>query len=661
MHSLSTFPSEILQRIFRQAEASNIIVALWKCGDKKFNELLASGGCDTVLLKDVDPSSTSRWPALLCQLRGLRSLSIDRMEAHIHTTEDLALALRTLSPTIEHLKINARGVLEALFESTTKRIDGLIVHERRLWNISEPYPNLRTLGIGNGMFVNHSSPPFSLLDILPVLPPTLTSLNLAIEEMSSSNLRTGKLPSGLKEIKLLRCSPLVRWPQSLVKIDGIIASEEDYLDSLDHMPRGLNELSNKFWPAETPLTGSTWDALPKNLRSLSLNGGIDDKTFPSLVWTECLPQTLNRLEFTVSRAPTLTWAFIQGLPRTLTHLLDVNINFEDIRHSSEMRNVFDGVKFTGTVPWPKQLSTLRLANGGLPTISRATDLQFLPTTVTNLEGLRVGPDRGVGLHPITRSAPFNCANYILDFTKLKVLAISGDHQVAFSEGLPLSLTSLKICGLVELGGRPDAELETRTGRMLGGHRSTPPPTPPKFIAPLPPTLINLHIDIEDGESTLSILERLPFGLKSLHFFLPDKVFLRSSLGIGALRESLLGCIDASKLPPGLKDLSVDSNDGIPSDICLRLPTRLESLSCKLNTSITIHHIVALPPSLQNFIPNFVGTATISDDLLAKWPDRTLSELGKLRYETNFRTSPWSQAYNRISELSFSTPDPRLDC
>lgn len=658
MHSLLEFPAEVLQRIFQQTEASNIIVSLWKCGDKKLNELLSSGGCDTVMLKDSDPSSTSRWPRLLSHLYGLKSLSIERMEAYIQDPEALSFALRTLPPTIEHLKINCRGALEALFEMTAKRIDGLIVHERSLWDIAAAYPNLRTLGVGNGMFVNHSSSPFSLLDILPVLPSTLISLHLAIEEMSSSNLRTGKLPSGLKEIKLDRCSPSLRWPQSLTKIDGVIASEEDYLDCLDHMPQGIADFSNKFWPSETPLTGSTWDALPKSLRSLALNGGIDDKSFPSLTWTECLPQNVTHLEFSVSRAPTLTWTLIQGLPPTLIDLLDVNINFEDIRHACEMRNTFDGVTFNGTVPWPTALSSLRLANGGLPTISRTTDLQFLPKTVTKLEGVRVGPDRGAGLHAITRSAPFNCANYITEFTKLKVLAISGDHQVSFSEGLPLYLTSLKVCGLIELGST-EFQPENRTGRLMGGHRSAAAPIPPKFVAPLPFTLKHLHIDIEDGESTLSILQRLPNTLQSLHFFLPDKVFLRSSLGLGALKQSLLDCIVADKLPKGLKHLSVDCDEGIPSDTCLRLPNQLESLTCKLNTSITIHHIAALPPTLRNFIPTFVGTATISDALIAKWPLRTLSELGKLRFDLNFRTSPWNQEYQRISEMTIATPDPRV--
>lgn len=668
MCALQALPLEILARVLRQPESSNIIVALWKCGNKQLNGSLSNGGCDTVVLKDDVPSSTSRWPRLLVELRHLKKLSIDRVEALIGSSEFISEELRKLAPTVEEIRLNFRGGLEALLSSDSPRLGPNSKDAKRLWNITQHFPNLKVLEVETGIYDAHPSPPFSLADILPSLPATLTRLHLTVDETQMKDFRSNKLPSGLKEIKLRHISGTILWPSSLTSILGATANEYDYLEALDRLPRGVREISHNFWPSEKPLTESTWDALPTTLLSLNLNGGIDEASFTGQVWSAALPQHLTHLSFSVSRAPALTWSVIQKLPRTLITLHDVHLNYEEIRLTCTHRKIFDGTHLTGSMPWPEALQTLRLANGGLPTISRASDLQFFPKSLTHLEGLRSGPDRG-SLGIVARNTPLDFEKHILAFEELKHLSVSGDRQTAFSSGLPSHLTVLKVHCLVELGALPPASttprwIEARSSSAFGSHRSPvvsapAPPPAPLFAAPLPTSLTELRIDIEDGESALSILERLPQGLKTLHLRIPEKLFQRSTTSLLLLQNAIITRIDSEKMPAGLETLVIDFDLGIPADVCLRLPKKLRSFKCKFTSSMTAEHVSALPTTLRHFLPDFVAPASVSGQVLARWPEKTLSKFGKLRYHPDHQTTIWAEMYRNVMNRNAISPDPRL--
>lgn len=130
MTKLVNLAGDVLAHILSYSGTSHCTILLWKCGNAALNAKLARDA-HTIDLKDGNIASTSRWPRMLVELRGLRSLSIQRVGC-IAPVRLLRKDLQLLSPKLEEVSLNFWQGLDAMTAPSLSSPSGSPVRSRKM-------------------------------------------------------------------------------------------------------------------------------------------------------------------------------------------------------------------------------------------------------------------------------------------------------------------------------------------------------------------------------------------------------------------------------------------------------------------------------------------------------------------------------------------------
>ena len=211
---LQHLPVALLRTILN-GDDSWAAIELWKCGDSELNLRLANKGVTDIILRDIVPKSTSRWPRCLAHFK-LERLSVDRSNLHLCEPETLSLELGKLHSGLRELSLAALGASRAFFyeapilknlpstassQASNASKDAPQPHVLR--NMSLLWPQLERLSIGDDTKFSSSRSYLSLTiaELFTALPPSLTWLEYRMglrATPSDFNLA----PRGLKTLHL---------------------------------------------------------------------------------------------------------------------------------------------------------------------------------------------------------------------------------------------------------------------------------------------------------------------------------------------------------------------------------------------------------------------------------------------------------------------------
>ena len=200
MDSITSLSPDILGLILYGRSSSYLLINLWKCGDRKLNEML-SKSVVYVHLSDYFKRSNSRWPKLLSELRQLRYLSIDRSSYPLkNTLSELSAEIQRLPPSLTTLKLQFANVHLALLNCDSTPDNSIKTqYERglsRLVDMNRLLPRLQTLKL----FDKPKSAPIEFADFAG-LPDGLTSLSTRAIRIFDNNTSLTPLPRSLTELK----------------------------------------------------------------------------------------------------------------------------------------------------------------------------------------------------------------------------------------------------------------------------------------------------------------------------------------------------------------------------------------------------------------------------------------------------------------------------
>lgn len=584
-YSLVDLPVELISLIL-SFEVSHHVISLWKCGDKRLLQRLANGGASNVVLTDRAVNSGSRWPAMLVELRGLRSLTVNCGPRRIDDIAYIRKQLLRLSPALEELNLTFVGSMACLMHSKAlelahKRIEYVCDRVRKTYPpedhchksiirrveyidksgmLALPFPALKRLSI-SGDCVLHF---FRDLD-LESLPRSLLSLEIKsdLNVTEAEWQRMDLLPPNLERLVIDGASWVFDPPWTKVALERLPQSLLEFGRLTDvglcpYMPPNLRMMTN----AQRSSITHQGAPFPPNLTSLSTNISRQELLTPYIpqnltflsirfMWTfdemllKALPPTLTALEVTSS----LNWNTVPSadiFPPNLTKL--------DLARDSE------GTK-RGLAPnelrkLPRQLLDLRLV---LDSPKQYTDsLIDLPPNLTILE-----------LHPARQT---QC---ILDgavaaflprsLTSLDLHLLSRRRVKDFFDNLPIGLTSLSLGASLNTLDVVDSLANLSSLQSLR------------------------HLFILDSVIPSSAYQYLPRGLQTFHsdLRLPDPKVGVSLVDLNAVKA----------LPPTLTHLCLE-NHVIPCPLLANLPRTLVALIDIVILNLTVDDFVDLPPRLR---------------------------------------------------------------
>lgn len=182
MTQLAQLPGDVLAHILLGRDVSFSVITLWKTGNTLLTATLANS-ITYVNLKDIERTSTSRWPKCLSSLQNLQYLTINRSSGYLMGSEaQLSTEIRQLSPKLRLLCIESLDAVKAFFNYANGGSVIETLYDKglsRLFDIQATFPALETLhaqGVDRG---EPSSFPAQDLCGLPdyltflYLPPTL--------------------------------------------------------------------------------------------------------------------------------------------------------------------------------------------------------------------------------------------------------------------------------------------------------------------------------------------------------------------------------------------------------------------------------------------------------------------------------------------------------
>lgn len=577
MTSLRNFPTEILAQILNTPQSSNLVINLWKSGDRILQHKIAS--CITILdIRDTRVGSSSRYPKLISCLPKLTSLRIERGRAWLMSSPILlSYELAKLPPSLTSLTLSSadspRGLLN--YGSDGKVINSKYPRgESELYNWGKVFPSLESLEIAD--FEHDTSisptdfaglpptltrlrlPTFRILSslMLQTLPPSLTDTDFgniihkwtpkaseycclplqttlklkdidlpAFEVLGTS--WTSRLPTQLTSLQLppdlsIPPSHIATLPQSLTHIK--INVEPGPTEAIIRWPSSLRSLCiyNAF---NVP---NLWQLMPKNLEKLVLSS-LDEEVFDS----NQVPRSVTEMQLLDIFADD-TVTISSGLPDSLLKLV---IKWE---------NACEGVIFESLPPklthldidwtdcfsnihhkinWPPQLSKLRV-NGlamesceNLP--SSLTDLNVTKFLLSFDEEHNSDDDESGFISNSKRSADRD-EKKGMKYGKLS----SSSKESLFDQFLLLLPVALNTLVLEELESTEVIKFDTKTWRRFKSLKSLyiplrnlSPSQLPAFFSILPPTITSLTITGLHGLHKLNssyLVEGLPVRLKLLH-------------------------------------------------------------------------------------------------------------------------------------------------
>ena len=369
MH-LQDLPGAILRLILND-ENSWCAIELWKCGNRTLNTRFANYGVTRIDLRDMDPTSTSRWPRCLSFFK-LEHLSVERAKGPLGTPTTLRSELKKLPSTLLSLHLHGYHFLDALFpdsnlpnsESTPdaskniepqseqpKSIDMNDDNQNRSieWNLDTTWPCLERFEVadsryGLDTFNLHQSWKTTLTPTFYAsLPRSLTSFGLRAHFWSQTTLdNLTSLPPGLLVLQL---------PQRSISPTGLLT-----------LPKSITNIGYCLNREAILTLGQNPSILP-SLQDFSCQGNLDSKEliqhelmFSSTLTTLELGDRVEKFPQIAQLPPCLTRLIllqkdycidhqgVSALPRSLTNLKVTAIDWKDVK----------------TNQWPAALQTLHI-------------------------------------------------------------------------------------------------------------------------------------------------------------------------------------------------------------------------------------------------------------------------------------------------------------
>jgi hypothetical protein len=327
---LAMIPPELMQMITEKAGGSSTI-NLWASGNRALRFLLAHRcGVRTVDLWDGTQYSTSRWPMMLSELRGLEVLKIDR-DSHPLYCPGLVFQELKKMPGLKILHLNCRDCVEIL---VTERKNA------KMESLSELLPNLKELQLTS------FSADISLLD----LPNSLDRLEAKCVVTDTHCLEQF---GNLKTLSLKKdeSSPLEIHCPSLT---SLALSEFSQLENGSCFPRYLTHFSAYVADESKMESGFIF---PISLVNLELNGiiSLDSVTFRHLTCLKSLrliqrgdSNRFHDSTFPIIFPPSLESLSMRWPMKRMPLILPLRLCALNVQRSGsrtlEMRTILEGAK-----------------------------------------------------------------------------------------------------------------------------------------------------------------------------------------------------------------------------------------------------------------------------------------------------------------------------
>ena len=429
---LANFPSEVLAEITAYTHGSAAIVSLWKCGNAVLQTKLSQ--CITKLdLKDQRLVSQSRFPKLICSLKNLRSLVLDRGNWPLmSSSRQLFQEIQSLPLTkLEELNLTCSFDHSALeffkfqdgagSSSKTAHTGSKIT----LWNLSHCFPTLRTLKLAFGDELS-----IPLNDLLRGLPSTLTHLAIPLPDIKDCQAPLlSLLPTDLLHLEatiaisetaamdLSPSSPPWRKPPPhLHTITSIVIRYPDAVSSFKFLPRTITtcDIQCYYWTSDLVAT------LPPGFQGITIEHCSQLDPVVSH-WIPPLAREMTLLSYTIEHLAT-TLHFFESLPKTLNTLYLAQ-EHQDYEWPVAMTSSFSPAAF-----WPPGLTSLNIS----PYLLSSEHLGTLPVTLTSL------------MVTWSSGEPIDCAQLPRGLEELYVFLQSDLSTLSLLPGFSNSLRSLAL-------------------------------------------------------------------------------------------------------------------------------------------------------------------------------------------------------------------------
>ena len=360
MSNLTNLPSEVWEQILGY-NSDSCVITLLKCGSTLLSARVRSVNRCEVHLEDQNPVSTSRFPKELLSLRFLRELHLTRPCGYLMPTQELSLALKSLSSCLEALLMNCQEAQMCFFDSPSDLpADCLDFSQHSLWDVATTWPNLRVLSLQS---TSEEDPAFAEHHIAQ-LPRSLVELRLSSVSVLDSSALGQALPPNLTAFEVFpnEGSRKLR-PLDLAHLSKLLEWEgcTIFEDNIEHLPSSVT-----FAPVLLSFCDDI-PPLPPKLRTLRIDCLTVDSEDLLADTFASLPRCLDtfRCEFSPF---SLSAAAIKALPTTLTHLhWSSDVDWDDIEAASN-----------GASIWPPLLQTLQILS------ESAYSTLTLPNTLTHL-------------------------------------------------------------------------------------------------------------------------------------------------------------------------------------------------------------------------------------------------------------------------------------
>ena len=422
---LANFPSEVLAEITAYTHGSAAIVSLWKCGNAVLQSKLSQ--CITKLdLKDQRLVSRSRFPKLICSLKNLRSLALDRGNWPLmSSSRQLASEINSLQllklETLDLKCMLGDDALELFNGENNLTLPSESVHTGTVttfWNLTHSFPMLRTLKVAFGVPLIG----IPTKDLLLSLPSTLTHLAMPLDDIYDHDTPLmSLLPTDLLHFEatiavytvlissLSSCPVWSNPPPHLHTIEEILLTTRP--TSYEFLPRTLTkcELGRSNWTSEAIAS------LPPGFGNIVIESyeGESIVSFPPLARKVTL-----RSHGLITSSHVLT-----SLPKALTSL--TLAHRYDEYNNNEIASLVVNFSFP-IMHWPPGLVNLHL----IPYLLTNQHLEALPTSIKSL-GFAWGSND-----------PIDCSKLPRRLEVINVSLHRSYQSLSLLPGFPNTLTTL---------------------------------------------------------------------------------------------------------------------------------------------------------------------------------------------------------------------------
>lgn len=416
---LNQFPADVLDHILTIGGVSQGLIELWKSGDSALIAKLASSVSTLALHK---PFSIERpLPAVVFQLRGLRSLSIRTNSPISKDHADLVTLLQKLPREIHTLKLTCPKI-QAHFDSGVKT--SYARGPSTFLDLGSIFPQLHTLGLGSSNLYGE----LIFAPDLAALPSTLTRLQSpGIYIDYAKGHSSALLPPHLRDLDaVVRINfndgqlPEYWHLPELEHIFSISIDDAGSTDDVSWLPRSLK---NSFFMPGMRLSPRLLRSLPPKFDSITFKD-VDTASFAAegTTWQALMPSHITELLI----GPSMVLGREDSrLPRSITTLVKSQAFDPSYLRSLASQAEIDAY-------WPSNIETFHEI-----TLTAYDDIHLLPKTLRSLL-VKFKPVDDEERYGVTEELNLNS---LPNLTDLKIDGLPSSQKL---RGFPKSLKSLDL-------------------------------------------------------------------------------------------------------------------------------------------------------------------------------------------------------------------------